>query len=208
MNRGDKFLNSNYKNFVKAKAIEAENRKRWLKLNPKLNDNCGIYILIRVDEEGFKYAYCGQAKHILTRLCQHSTGHQQHIDLSLKKHGLLSEKNPHGWNVSFINCPEYELDEAEQRNIKALADQGYQLRNKTGGSQGIGKKQIDEYRPAKGYYDGIRQGKKTLVRELSHIINTHLQVSLKPEKQNNKVSIRKFEDFKALIDEKNYEKES
>lgn len=201
-------MNNRYKNLQRVKAIESENRKRWLKLNPCLNDEPGIYVLSRIDEDGFKFGYAGQAKHILTRLCQHSAGHQQHIDLSLKKHGLLSEKNPHGWNVSFINCPEYELDEAEQRNIKALADQGYQLRNKTGGSQGVGKKQIDDYRPAKGYYDGLRQGKKTLARELSHIINTHLQVSLKPEKQNNKVSIKAFEKFETLIDEKNYEKES
>lgn len=208
MNRGDKFLNSNYKNFVKAKAIEAENRKRWLKLNPNLNDNSGVYILRRVDEDGFKFGYAGQAKHILTRLCQHSTGHQQHIDLSLKKHGLYSENNPYGWTVSCENFSEASLDRAEQFYIKWLADQGYQLRNKTGGSQGAGKKQIDEYRPTKGYYDGLKQGKKSLARELSHIINTHLQVSLKPEKQSNKVSIRAFEKFQSLIDEKTYEKES
>lgn len=205
MNRGDKSLNSNYKNFVKAKAIEAENRKRWLKLNPNLNDNSGVYILRRVDEDGFKFGYAGQAKHILTRLCQHSAGHQQHIDLSLKKHGLYSENNPYGWTVICENFSEASLDRAEQFYIKWLADQGYQLRNKTGGSQGAGKKQIDEYRPAKGYYDGLKQGKKSLARELSHIIDTHLQVSLKPEKQNNKVSIRAFERFQNLIDEKTYE---
>lgn len=206
MNRGDKSLNSNYKNFVKAKAIEAENRKRWLKLNPNLNDNSGVYILRRVDEDGFKFGYAGQAKHILTRLCQHSAGHQQHIDLSLKKHGLYSENNPYGWKVNCENFSEVNLDKAEQFYIKWLADQGYQLRNKTGGSQGAGKKQIDEYRPAKGYYDGLKQGKKSLARELSHIIDTHLQVSLKPEKQSNKVSIRAFEKFQNLIDEKTYEK--
>ena len=201
-------MNSNYKNFVKAKAIEAENRKRWLKLNPNLNDNSGVYILCRVDEDGFKFGYAGQAKHILTRLCQHSAGHQQHIDLSLKKHGLYSENNPYGWTVICENFSEASLDRAEQFYIKWLADNGYQLRNKTSGSQGEGKKQIDEYRPAKGYYDGLKQGKKSLARELSHIINTHLQVSLKPEKQNNKVSIRAFDKFQNLIDEKTYEKES
>lgn len=199
---------SNYKNFVKAKAIEAENRKRWLKLNPNLNDNSGVYILRRVDEDGFKFGYAGQAKHILTRLCQHSAGHQQHIDLSLKKHGLYSENNPYGWTVICENFSEASLDRAEQFYIRWLADQGYQLRNKTGGSQGAGKKQIDEYRPVKGYYDGLKQGKKSLARELSHIIDTHLQVSLKPEKQSNKVSIRAFEKFQKLIDEKTYEKES
>lgn len=198
-------MNSNYKNFVKAKAIEAENRNRWLKLNPNLNDNSGVYILRRVDEDGFKFGYAGQAKHILTRLCQHSAGHQQHIDLSLKKHGLYSENNPYGWTVICENFPEASLDRAEQFYIRWLADQGYQLRNKTGGSQGAGKKQIDEYRPAKGYYDGLKQGKKSLARELSHIIDTHLQVSLKPEKQGNKVSIRAFEKFQNLINEKTYE---
>ena len=198
-------MSSNYKNFVKAKAIEAENRKRWLKLNPNLNDNSGVYILRRVDEDGFKFGYAGQAKHILTRLCQHSAGHQQHIDLSLKKHGLYSENNPYGWTVSCENFSEASLDRAEQFYIKWLADNGYQLRNKTGGSQGVGKKQIDEYKPAKGYYDGLKQGKKSLARELSHIIDTHLQVSLKPEKQSNKVSIRAFEKFRNLIDEKTYE---
>lgn len=198
-------MNSNYKNFAKAKAIEAENRKRWLKLNPNLNDNSGVYILRRVDEDGFKFGYAGQAKHILTRLCQHSAGHQQHIDLSLKKHGLYSENNPYGWTVICENFSEASLDRAEQFYIRWLAEQGYQLRNKTGGSQGAGKKQIDEYRPAKGYYDGLKQGKKSLARELSHIIDTHLQVSLKPEKQSNKVSIRAFEKFQNLIDEKTYE---
>lgn len=198
-------MNSNYKNFRKAKAIEAENRKRWLKLNPNLNDNSGVYILRRVDEDGFKFGYAGQAKHILTRLCQHSAGHQQHIDLSLKKHGLYSENNPYGWTVICENFSEASLDRAEQFYIRWLADQGYQLRNKTGGSQGAGKKQIDEYRPAKGYYDGLKQGKKSLARELSHIIDTHLQVSLKPEKQSNKVSIRAFEKFQDLINEKTYE---
>lgn len=197
-------MNSNYKNFAKAKAIEAENRKRWLKLNPNLNDNSGVYILRRVDEDGFKFGYAGQAKHILTRLCQHSAGHQQHIDLSLKKHGLYSENNPYGWTVICENFSEASLDRAEQFYIRWLADQGYQLRNKTSGSQGAGKKQIDGYRPAKGYYDGLKQGKKVLARELSHIIDTHLQVSLKPEKQNNKVSIRAFEKFHNLIDENTY----
>lgn len=201
-------MNSNYKNIAKAKAIEAENRKRWLKLNPNLNDNSGVYILCRVDEDGFKFGYAGQAKHILTRLCQHSAGHHQHIDLSLKKHGLYSENNPYGWTVICENFSEANLDRAEQFYIKWLADNGYQLRNKTSGSQGEGKKQIDEYRPAKGYYDGLKQGKKSLARELSHIIDTHLQVSLKPEKQGNKVSIRAFEKFQNLIDEKTYEKES
>ncbi len=193
-----------YERMKQIKAIEAANRERWLKIDPYLNDTSGIYILTRIDEDGFKFGYVGQAKKLITRLCQHSAGHQQHIDLSLKKHGLYSEKNPYGWRVVHTHCPESELDEKEQYYIRWLADQGYQLRNKTGGSQGVGKKQIDEYRPAKGYYDGLKQGKKSLARELSHIIDTHLQVSLRPEKLNNKVSIKALEKFNNLLDEESY----
>lgn len=194
------------KNFMRAKAIEANNKKRLLKINPKLDEQSGIYFLTRKDEDGVKYAYIGQAKHILTRLAQHLVGYQ-HIDLSLKKHGLYSDKNPYGWEIGFLHCPLSELDEKEQFYIKEYAINGYQLRNKTSGSQGIGKKKIDEYRPQKGYRDGLLQGKKTLARELSNIIDKHLSVNLKDNKKNNKVSIKAFEKFKDLIDENSYNAE-
>lgn len=71
-------------NYRKAMAIEAKNKKRILAVNPKVDDNSGIYFLIRMDEDGILYAYIGQAKHLLTRLAQHLSGYQ-HIDLSLKK---------------------------------------------------------------------------------------------------------------------------
>lgn len=208
MNRGDKFLNNNYKNFVKAKAIEAENKKRLLKINPRLDNKSGIYFLTRIDENGIQYFYIGQAVHIIQRMCSHLTGYQ-HIDLSIKKRGFFSIDNPYGWMINFIHYPADKLDEMEQFWILEYTKKGYQCRyNKTSGSQGEGKEKINEFKPAKGYRDGIQQGKKTLARELSHIIDTHLQVSLKPEKQNNKVSIRAFEKFQNLIDEKTYEKES
>lgn len=194
------------KNFMRAKAIEANNKKRLLKINPKLDEQSGLYFLTRKDEDGVKYAYIGQAKHILTRLAQHLVGYQ-HIDLSLKKHGLYSDKNPYGWEIGFLHFSLSELDKKEQFYIKKYAINGYQLRNKTSGSQGIGKKQIDEYRPQKGYRDGLLQGKKTLARELSNIIDKHLSVNLKDTKKNNKVSIRAFEKFKALIDENSYNAE-
>ena len=57
-----------YQNIARAKVIEQENKKRLLKLNPKLNDRSGIYFLLREDENGFKYAYIGQAVHTLSRL--------------------------------------------------------------------------------------------------------------------------------------------
>lgn len=187
-----------YQNIRQAKAIEHQNKKKLLEVNPKLDDKSGIYFLTRVDEDGFKYAYIGQAKHILTRLAQHLVGYQ-HIDLSLKKHKLYAEDNPFGWKVNFLHFSESQLDEKEQHYIKEYALNGYQLRNKTSGSQGVGKSQIDDYRPQKGYRDGLEQGRKNLARELKHIIDKHLVVSIKPEKANNKVSIKAFEKFKEIL---------
>ena len=187
-----------YQNIRQAKATENQNKKKLLEVNPKLDEKSGIYFLTRTDEDGFKYAYIGQAKHILTRLAQHLVGYQ-HIDLSLKKHNLYAEDNPFGWKVNFLHFPESQLDEKEQHYIKEYALNGYQLRNKTSGSQGAGKSQIDDYRPQKGYHDGLEQGRKNLARELNHIIDKHLVVSIKPEKANNKVSIKAFEKFREIL---------
>lgn len=187
-------------NFKKAKAIEHKNKKRLLALNPELDEGSGIYFLTRIDEGGFKYAYIGQAKHLLTRLAQHFSGYQ-HIDLSLKKHGLYSADNIYGWKVGFIHFQVEVLDEKEQHYIKLYALEGYQLRNKTSGSQGSGKKKIDEYKASKGYYDGIKQGRKALARELSNIIEKHLEIRLKESKKNNKISQNALNKFNELINE-------
>ena len=196
-----------YQKFKQAKDIEQKNKKKLLEINPKLDDRSGIYFLIRIDEDGIKYAYIGQALHVLTRLAQHMSGYTQHIDRSLKAHGLYSSENPYGWKVASVQTNKSDLDEMEQHYIKQFANAGYQLRNKTSGSQGVGKKQIDEYRPAKGYRDGVQQGKISLARDLKHIIEKHLTVELKPEKHGNKVSMKALEKFNALLDENNYKTE-
>lgn len=189
------------KNYRQIKAIEAANRKRLLNVNPQLNDNSGIYVFVRFDENGIKYAYIGQAKHILQRLCSHLTGYQQHIDLSIRKHGLHSSENPYGWDIDFEELPESELDNAEKHYIKEYATQGYQLRNVSLGGQGENRSsgQIGERKPSKGYRDGIQQGRKKLARELANIADKHLVIALKPEKQNNAVSQRQFEKFQELL---------
>ena len=187
-------------NFRKAKAIEYKNKKRLFEVNPNLDDKSGIYFLTRVDEDGINYFYIGQAKHILTRLAQHLVGYQ-HIDLSLKKRGLYSNKNPYGWKIGFLHYPISELDKWEQHWILEYTKKGYQCRyNKTSGGQGDGKEKINEFKPAKGYRDGLAQGRLNLARELRHIIDKHLIVSLKPEKANNKVSQKALEKFNGLLE--------
>ncbi len=197
----------NYQNIKQAKAIEHKNKERLLEVNPKLNDKGGIYFLLRTDEQGFKYAYIGQSKAsagILTRLAQHLAGYQQHIDLSLKKHGLYSEDNPYGWRVEFLNFPDSELDEKEQYYIKQYALNGYQLRNVSLGGQGEGRNMINDTKPARGYRDGLLQGRRQLAKQLKHIIDTHLTVTIRQEKKNNKVSVKALEKFNNLINEDNY----
>lgn len=192
-----------YQNFRQVKAIEQKNKKRLLEVNPGLDDESGIYFLTREDENGFRYAYVGQAVHILTRLSQHLVGYQ-HIDLSLKKHGLYSEDNPYGWKVNFRHYTTNLLDKMEQLWIKQYADKGYQLRNKTAGSQGEGKSQIADYRPQKGYRDGLKQGRINLSMELSSIAEKHLKIEIRDDKKNNKISQKQFEKFKELLNADNY----
>ena len=93
------------------------------------------------------------------------------------------------------------LAEMEQYYIKLYAEKGWALKNKTAGSQGVGKVKIADFKPAKGYMDGLKQGRKNMAKELSHIIDKHLTVQLREDKQSNKVSQRAFEKFKGLLEE-------
>ena len=194
-------------NIRQIKAIEKQNKERLLKVNPKLNERSGIYFLLRTDENGFRFAYIGQAVKILTRLASHMKGYEQHIDLSLRKHKLYDEqKNPHGWRVEFLNFPISELDEKEKYYIKLYADKGYQLRNVSLGGQGENRASgsIGERKAPKGYMQGIQQGKKVLARELSNIAEKHLKIEIREDKKNNKVSQKQFEKFKELMNEDSY----
>lgn len=194
--------NVNYKQLY---AIKKNNEKLILSVCPGMKNQSGIYFYTRTDENGISYFYIGQSVDCLERNISHLSGYQ-HIDLSIKKRGFYSEENPYGWKLNFIYYPREKLDEMEQYWILEYTKKGYQCRyNKTAGGQGTGKEKINEFKPAKGYYDGIKQGKKTLAKELSHIAEKHLEIRLKPEKQGNKVSEKQYEKFMALISENTYE---
>lgn len=198
---------SKYDNLRNAKAIENKNKAMLLKIRPDLKDASGIYFLTRHDENGISYFYIGQSVKVLSRLAQHLVNYQ-HIDLSIKKRGFYSEGNPYGWKVGALYYPKEQLDEMEKHWIHQYTALGYQCRyNKTAGGQGKGKEKINEFRPSKTYRDGILQGKKTLAKELSHIIEKHLVIGLKEGKENNKVSQKAFKKFRSLLDEGSYERE-
>ncbi len=189
-------------NYRQVFAIEKKNKDRLLKVNPKLNDKSGIYFLLREDENGFKFAYIGQAVHVISRLASHLSGYQQHIDLSIRSHGLYdAEKNPYGWRVEFMNLPVSKIDEAEKKYIRLYADKGYQLRNVSLGGQGENRASgsIGERKLPKGYREGIQAGKKALAKELSSIADKHLAIELREDKVNNKVSQKQYEKFMNLL---------
>ena len=182
-------------NMKQVYAIARNSELRWKEIYPELDHYTGIYVLTRQDENGFRYSYIGQAKDVLRRLGQHLTGYQ-HIDLSLKKHGL---NGAFGWKIKeIIKCTEDQLDEAEQVYIKKYANLGYQLRNKTSGSQGEGKDGLDvEHKPSKGYYDGVEYGYNKAIKEVGILFDKYLDAVIKGD--SNKIKERKLEEFLHLI---------
>lgn len=181
-------------NFKQRWSIDQKNKQRWLEQNPSLNDNAGIYVLTR-EENGFKFAYIGQSKHILQRLAEHLRGYQ-HIDKSLRKHKLWSKDNPTGWSLDFfVNCEENMLDSGEQYWIKEYASQGYQLRNKTAGGQ-VDKVGFDMENTG-GYRRGVAYGRAKAIKDIAVFFDKYLDFVIKG--QPNKIKERKLQEFEDLL---------
>ena len=187
-------------NYRQIMAIRKANEDKIRKLCPIATETSGLYVFYRTDENGFKYAYVGQAKNLLKRLAEHLSGYQ-HIDCSIKKHKFYDEEtNPYGYHVEIIcHCSEDELDGRDQYWIKHYADQGYQLRNKTTGSQGEGKSALGEGKSTKGYRDGIVQGRKNTQKEIKELFDKYLTYDIKGKP--GKIKQRKYDEFTAFLNE-------
>lgn len=188
-------------NYKKIYAMKKENEKRILKVCD-VDNQSGIYCFYRVNEQGFKFAYVGQAtKSVLSRLADHLNGYKQHIDLSLRKHGLYDEKkNPYGYKAKVLcYCMDTECDEKEQNYIKKFADEGWQLKNTTGGSQGKGKFAINENKSSRGYYEGFDNGYKKAQKEVAHLFKLHLDVKTKKDVPT-KLQAKALDKFNYFID--------
>ena len=95
-----------------------------------------------------------------------------------------------------MEFPESELDEKEQFYIRKYANAGYQLRNvESGGNAGKGL--INEKKPAKGYYDGLEQGKKNAQKFVANLFEKHLDFVPKkqPPTKLQEKAMQKFQDF-------------
>lgn len=184
-------------NYRQIFAIKAANKKKMLEVCPEADDTPGIYWFWREDAAGIRYGYLGQAtKSLLQRLAEHLSGYQ-HIDLSIKKYKFYSEDNIYGYHVEIVeHCSPEECDEREQYWIKYYADQGFQLRNKTTGSQSEGKAGMDNQKQIKGYRDGLEQGYKNAQRDVKKLFEKNLtyEINGKPTKNKEK-AYQKFTDF-------------
>ena len=185
----------NKMNYKQIYAIKKANEERILKVCPNCPNTSGIYFLLR-EEDGFKYAYVGQAVKLRERLASHLSGYQ-HIDLSIKKHGLWSKENPTGYKVHFLEFAENMLDEMEQKYIKQYANAGYQMRNSTAGSQGKGKHGLDNQKQPRTYYEGLNNGYERARKEIAHLFNLHLDYTTKkqPPTKLQEKAFQKFKDF-------------
>lgn len=178
-------------NYRQVFARKANAKKKILKVCPTMGDFSGIYFYTRTDVDGKKYAYIGQAVSLIDRNVDHLLGYQ-HIDISVReKRGFYSSNNPYGWKLNYLRFPKDKLDEREAYYIKAYLDAGYELYNiESGGS--TGKTMINDRKPAKGYYDGLKQGRKNVVKDLKHIIDLYLNISLKKDGVLAQKALAKF----------------
>ena len=184
-------------NYRQIMAMKAANKKKILEVCPDADEAPGIYWLWREDAAGIRYGYLGQAtKSLLQRLAEHLSGYQ-HIDLSIKKHKFYSKDNIYGYHIEIVeHCSPEECDEREQYWIKYYANQGFQLRNKTTGSQSEGKAGMDNQKPARGYHDGLDQGYKNAQKYVANLFEKNLTYSIngKPGKRNQ-AAYDKFTEF-------------
>lgn len=187
---------TNYKQLYAIKKRNEDTIRAQLN-NPACDQASGIYCFYRTDEAGIKHAYIGQATSgIIKRMAEHLSGYQ-YIDLSLKKHGFYSAENPYGYRARILEyCAAVKCDEREQYTIKQWADAGYQLKNRTSGSQGKGKAAIAEQKPARGYYDGKKQGWEDARKFIAHLFEKNLIATVQGKTNKNKEkALEKFKDF-------------
>ena len=166
----------------------------------------GIYVFWRVDSDGIRYAYVGQAKHLLTRLAQHLLGCDSHIDLSLKNRKLYDKNTSFGeWHIHTTYCDASELDFKEHSMIVTVAKSGMQLYNIQSGG-GLGRRNIQSGKPPKTYRDGLKQGYLNARREVAKLFKANLIVSINgKETVNKQKSLEKFFDFLHYEEGENYD---
>lgn len=151
----------------------------------------GIYLYERIDENGIVWFYCGQAVDIYSRALSHGLAFDR-LGISLRKRGYYNENNLNGWKFSVVEfCTKEQLDELEHYYILKNMRKGKQAYNITAGKQGQGKEIFDTRKPSKGYYDGKKQGRKDLAKELKSAVK-YLNITPKDAGKRAQAAFEKF----------------
>lgn len=187
--------------YIRKKIIAEKSIASIIKRNSQTTKS-GIYIYERTDERGIRYFYVGQAVNIFERQIGHWNGWQQRIDVSIKKRKFKNENNPYGWTFRILEyCNREELNERESFYIEANMQEGKQTYNRTFGSQGEGKVSMDmERKPAKGYYDGKKQGYEDCRKQIQTWFEKSLSVGIKDKP--NKIKERALQKFLDFLEKK------
>jgi hypothetical protein len=187
-------------NYKQVFAKKKKNEETIKKLCPKAIHTAGIYFIHR-EQDGFRFGYVGLAtKSLLSRLADHLNGYSQHIDLSIRKFGLYDEiKNPYGYKIDILQyCKPNECNDLEQYYIKKYANDGYQLRNSTSGSQGKGKQGIVENKSPKNYRQGVAYGELKTKRKVKEYFDKYLCYYM--QEPINVIRNRKYNEFKEWLE--------
>lgn len=185
--------------FKKLYAQKKAAENRVLRHFPDITDDSGIYIIKRYDKEkGMQVCYIGKAKHILSRLADHLLGYKQHIDKSLRKHGLYSESNKNGYTMSVVEyCPLCMLDEKERKLITDVSKiKSILLYNVESGGT-IGKTDINERQPNLKYHEGYKRGYDRCLKDIRVYFEKYLEPTIKGK--TNKIKERKLIEFTKLL---------
>ena len=177
-----------------------ENKQEILEVCPNAGNYSGIYVLTR------RVAYIGQAKNILNRLASHMSGYAI-IDFSLRKRRLFSRENPAGWKIGIIPTPIEERDNEERKIIELYRNAEFFLYNKTGGGQDKGKEKIADYKPPKGYRDGLKQGYLNARRDIAKWAKW-FNISYDETKKYPSAAYEKFMDFIDIPKKEDKEEDS
>jgi hypothetical protein len=186
-------------------AIKKANEDKIRKVCSEADNSSGIYVFWREDTNMIKHAYVGQARDLLKRLGEHLSGYKQHIDLSIKKYKLYDEEtNPTGYHVDIVEkCDETQLDDREKHWIKWYADNAYQMKNVSLGGQGSSNNgDLNERKPAKGYREGLINGRKKAIKEVAKFFEKNLVYRMtEPITKQKQNALKKFESMLAEVDE-------
>lgn len=170
------------------------------KICPAISARSGIYIFYRSNENLKPCVYIGQAKKLLERTASHFLGRTSHIDKSLYTHGIYSDDNPYGWELSVLcECDINRLDELEQYYIDYYLKAGYVVYNVTGGGQKDKKQDINKRQQTKlkSYKNGKNIANEKAKDYIRTMFTKYLDFTVKPP--SNKIKERKFKEFKEYL---------